>query len=296
MTLVVKKTQTMTPFWPKASRPVFMGVINLTPDSFSDGGLYLKPNAACEMLELWSHSAFIFPDFGAQSTAPQNQGLSFEEEWARILSFLDEIDFETLQKFHLLSFDTYRPQTMKNILAHSKVHKFSGHVLWNDVSGHFDDQVYELLLDHDKLSYVYTHNAVHSRELTPRHREFASLFDPETILETVTREFEGVLGELEDEMRERVILDPGFGFAKDPEVSAQLLKDLPELMTRFNHNQLWLIGLSRKSVLQKMRSSKNWDELDLLQAKEIKSLLNRLSDHRFIFRVHDPLPLSENLL
>lgn len=293
----IQKILAMTPFWPKSKKHLLMGVINLTPDSFSDGGVHLAAESLSEKLKSWSESPGpIFPDFGAQSTAPKNQAISYEQEWRRLQIFLEEINPDLLQKFQVLSFDTYRAQTMKSLLQHSQLKAYKGQIIWNDVSGHFDDQVYELLLEHPNLYYIYTHNAVHSRELTPRHREFSELFNPKTITESVTKEFVGVLNELEDDMRSQVILDPGFGFAKDPETSRQILKDLPQLIQHFPASQTWLLGLSRKSMWQTENGPQDWKELDAHQANELERIKTELPKTRFIFRVHDPLPLAKFLL
>jgi dihydropteroate synthase len=288
--------QVMTPLWPKDFKPLLMGVMNLTPDSFSDGGLHQDLKGTSDKLDTWSKQKRVFPDFGAQSTAPMNHPISFEEEWKRIQLFFDHFKQSTFNKFPILSFDTYRPETMKSILTHQKIKHFTGQVVWNDVSGLFDDEVDELLTGYDNLFYAYTHNAVRSRDLTPRHREFSGQFSPDSILDCVTQKFVEVTESVGKETQERIILDPGFGFAKSPQTSMELLKNLPDLIHRFPKTQGWLIGLSRKSVLQEVKGPKNWEQLDKLQEDELKNLMLKCPQRHFIFRVHDTLPLTKSLL
>lgn len=279
-----------------------MGVMNLTPDSFSDGGIHLQAQNLKQTLTKWAGYHGLIPDFGAESTAPMNGPVTPELEWKRFEESFAMLTLDQLDHFWALSFDTYRPETMEKILSHKLIKKFRGKKIWNDVSGHFDDMVYKLLEENEDLIYIYSHNAVHSRELTSMHREFSSLFNPENIIQSLQLEFFGVLDELDEEIQKRVWLDPGFGFAKDTSTNLALLENLPELIESFPSHIVWVIGLSRKSFLQDkhqgkvFKEHKDWQALDDDQKIELEKIISHLPEHYFVFRVHNPLPIEDGLL
>ena len=250
------------------------GVINITPDSFSDGGFWFDPHSLHQFQDLCRE--FDVLDLGAQSTAPQSQAISEEEEKNRLLSFEEK---KVIANNQSLSLDTYRPAVANWFnQRHS--------IIWNDVSGVIDQEVI-VWLKNPHHQYVLTFTHLVNREQTPDH--FKLISDDE-----IVDSFKGFLAKAElslGDFQNQIIIDPGFGFSKTREQNIKLLKNLPDLIDRslFPH---WLIGLSRKSFLRfpinlDPKNEKNQNDLDHLQVLLIKNLLDSLKVPRWIsLRTH----------
>ena len=211
-----------------------MGVMNITPDSFSDGGELNTPAKIIERLQLFKNIECI--DIGAESTAPMNESISWEEEWERLkVHLLLFKDFPGT-----LSFDTYHPETMEEILRFYLDHGFTQELIWNDVSGKFDSYVRDFLSIGPHFHYVYCHNLAPNRELTGRHMDY---IDPHLTLESLKDYFAPFA-------IPQVILDPCLGFSKSYEQNWMLLENFHKLQELIPHER-WMLGFSRKSFLRK---------------------------------------------
>ncbi len=234
-----------------------MGVMNITPDSFSDGGEY--------DLSRLSLSADAW-DVGAESTAPMNLSISADEEWGRL-----EPHLPALLKIPLLSLDTYHPETIFRMAG------LRNNLIWNDVSGKFDKSVEEFLSLDSSFQYVLCHNLAPSRDLTGRHMDYAT----GTSLETLTAFFLKY-------KHPRVIFDPCLGFSKTYEENWMILENMGELSRRVGHKR-WLIGFSRKSFLRKkfgLELSQR-DELDQKHVEVLSEVLAEMSGEVWV-RTHRP--------
>jgi dihydropteroate synthase len=242
-----------------------MGVMNITPDSFSDGGEYDLSRLSASV-DAW--------DIGAESTAPKNSAITPEEEWARLESHLDLI-----LKIPLLSLDTYHPETIFRMAG------LRNNLIWNDVSGKFDKHVEEFLSLDKSFQYVLCHNLAPSRELTGRHMDYVT----GTTLESLTEFFLKY-------KYPRVIFDPCLGFSKTYEENWNILGNMGELQKRVGHNR-WLIGFSRKSFLRKKfdLNLENRKELDRKHVEVLSEVLAEMSGEVWV-RTHRPelLSTSEN--
>lgn len=278
-----------------------MGVINITPDSFSDGGLFGQVNWQ-QQLESWrQHHCYLF-DIGAQSTAPFNDSIGIEQEWRRIEeSFFTQKLLRALKKGDSLSLDSYRPQVFDRFCRRLKTEQIkSDQLIFNDVSGVLDCDLKELLLTYPDVYYVFSHCHAPSREETNQHMNFViDLDDENQFYQHFIDYFEKGIDQLISWGVDpsRIILDPGFGFSKSFEQNLLLLSKLKDLFQHFTHS--WLIGLSKKSFLQKLQTSDSSNEVDRKEESEklhsaFLSLLTlqfndiRKSDQRLIFRLHDP--------
>jgi dihydropteroate synthase len=250
------------------------GVINITPDSFSDGGFWLDPKSNHQFQEFCRE--FDVLDLGAQSTAPQSQIISEDEEKKR-LHFFEEKN--VLTNNQSLSLDTYRPSVANWFNERHSI-------IWNDVSGVIDHNVTEWLKN-PQHQYVLTFTYLDNREQTPDHFKLIRDDDILESFKAFLTKAEGSLGAFQ----KQVIIDPGFGFSKNREQNIRLLKNLPELIDQslFPH---WLIGLSRKSFLRfpaslDPKQEKNQKDLDHLQVLLIKDFLDSLELPRWIsLRTH----------
>lgn len=208
-----------------------MGVINVTPDSFSDGGQFLDPDSALEQARLLASQGAQILDVGGESTRPGAMRVSIEQEQARVIPVIEAISKELDV---LISIDTMNAQTARKAVQ-------AGAHLVNDVSGGLaDPQMFGAIQDLD-CQYILGHWRGHS-----------DVMDNLAGYSDVARE---VVGELAEQVsmavaagiaRERIIVDPGLGFAKEMKQNWDLVARLNEL------EQLGLpilVGASRKRFL-----------------------------------------------
>lgn len=250
-----------------------MGVINVTPNSFSDGGELLTPQMVEKRIKSFGPVESI--DIGAESTAPKNQPITFEDEWQRLEPYLPYLKSLNIP----LSIDTYHPETIQRIAKNWISEKNIAPLIWNDVSGKFDDAVQSYLGMSANFFYVFCHNLAPNRELTGQHMEHVS--------ENSGGEF---LNELADYLRpgvhERVILDPTIGFSKTFEQNIFILNHFAQLQEMVGHDK-WLLGFSRKSFLRKAFQTENKEELDQIHGVVLKKSIKNAKGELWV-RTHRP--------
>lgn len=258
-----------------------MGVINLTPDSFSDASDPLDPAFLKEKLR--HLSGVPIWDFGAESTAPMNEPISFAVELERYLPYLDEIF--SLEK--VISIDTYHPQTIAFFQEEWIKKGKRNPLVWNDVSGKVDDDVLRFVSQGTHFQYVYCHNLAPTRWQSSHHMDFVQESSLDDFLESL-------ISYLKRGAREQFILDPCLGFSKSYEQNWHILNNVKTLQQKINHPK-WLIGFSRKSFLrqkhQLSRELSDREELDQVHLAEIKKLSSQWQQEVWL-RTHRPdLPL-----
>ena len=221
------------PGLPDADRCLVMGVVNVTPDSFSDGGQWYGADAAiAHGLDLVAQGADIV-DVGGESTRPGAQRISASEELRRIGPVVTGL----VQAGVPVSIDTMRAQVAEFALA-------AGARLVNDVSGGLADPDMPALVAAAGVSYVVVHWRGHSREMYTR------------------AVYADVVAEVRDELAQRVdaviaagvdpghiVLDPGLGFGKRPEHNWPLLAGLADVARLAGGTFPVLVGASRKRFL-----------------------------------------------
>ena len=214
-------------------RPALMGILNVTPDSFSDGGRYNEMDNALRHCEtLLSDGADII-DIGGCSTRPNNAIATENEEMERVIPILKAIRKAFPET--LISIDTFR----KNV-AEACINE--GADLINDISGGlFDDEMLPYI-GKNHIPYVMMHCVG-----TPETMHQYALGGD--IHQTVMDVFAQQCQVLEAYGDQQIILDPGIGFGKSLEANYQLLSDLERY--RYNHLPI-LIGISRKSLIFKV--------------------------------------------
>lgn len=216
------------------TRPLVMGILNLTPDSFSDGGLYFEPERACEEAEKMIADGADILDLGAESTRPGAVPVSAEEELKRLLPVLKKI---TARSKVVVSIDTVKYEVAKICLAEG------AHII-NDVSAlESSGAAMGKLIAETEAGLILMH-----RRGTPVTMQGLTQYGD------VTRDVMGEIRERLIEARsfgirdEQVVIDPGFGFAKDTAQNFKLLKHL-DAFSEFKRPIL--AGLSRKSFIGK---------------------------------------------
>lgn len=220
-----------------------MGVINITPNSFSED----ENNLSFVNLEkkIQDFGMIECVDLGAESTAPKSHPIDAQTEWSRYqeigLKLIEKIPAQTL-----ISIDTYHPETIYKM---SKVLK-DRPLIWNDVSGQVDDEVISFLVSRPNVYYVLSHNLAPNRRMTSAHMNYVSAVSEETFFWDMVSFFgERLKLFRQKNVQGRVIFDPCFGFSKSVEQNLYLMKNFSHLAREVEH-KMWLIGISRKSFLR----------------------------------------------
>lgn len=254
-------------------RGLIMGIVNVTPDSFSDGGRFNDPGRAVEhAFALLAEGADIL-DIGGESTRPGAEPVEEAEELRRVLPVIRAVRSQTKA---LISIDT-----MKAAVARAALE--AGADIINDVTGLRADAAMPRLAAETNAGLVVMHMTG-----TPQTMQANPHYDD--VVAEVRAYFENRLRLLENEGidLERVVLDPGFGFGKALEHNLALMRELPQL----SPNRPLLIGVSRKSMIGKVLHS---DAMDDRYWPTI-ALTAHARDHGArIVRVHDMKPNREAL-
>jgi len=209
-----------------------MGVVNVTPDSFSDGGVHLDPDVAIAAARRMFEDGAAIVDIGGESTRPGSDGVSLDEELRRVLPVL-----ERLQGDVPVSIDTAKAEVARRALE-------LGAELVNDVTAfRSEPALAEVCAAHDAyVCLMHMQGEPRTMQLDPRYDDVASevtAFLEERMMFAIAR------GVRED----RICLDPGIGFGKTVEHNVELLRRLDVLLAL---GRPILIGVSRKSSLGRL--------------------------------------------
>ncbi|KAG7121679.1 Folic acid synthesis protein fol1 like [Verticillium longisporum] len=256
-----------------------MAIVNITPDSFSDGGVHTSASLPDTLLAAHAAGATMI-DIGGQSSAPGRPDVSAEEEIARVVPAIRLVR-SIPELAHLpISIDTYRAPVAEAALA-------AGADLVNDISAG--------QLDRDMLPLVARAGAtvclMHMRG-TPQ--TMSSLNDyPDGLVPTVARELLERVAEAEAAgiRRWRIVLDPGLGFAKVGEQNLELLSRLPELRAWPGLEGFpWLVGSSRKSFIGRVTGVPKAEERIWGTAATVAAAVSGGAD---VVRVHDAVEMCQ---
>lgn len=248
-----------------------MGILNINPDSFFDGGKYTSAQAALKQALKMAEEGADIIDLGPASSKPGEDLIDPSEEWRRLKPVLELLQSEAPKL--KLSLDTYNSQTADRALN-------AGVQMINDISGGaFDSQMFETVARY-KVPYVLMH-----MKGTPSNMN--KMTDYKNILSEVSNYFSERLEKLYALGLNDVILDLGFGFAKTMEQNYQLMANLDYFKANFK-NPL-LVGISRKSMISKLL---NINKSDALNGTSVLNSV-ALSKGANILRVHDVAPAKE---
>ena len=244
--------------------PKIMGILNLTPDSFSDGGKFNNEKSALLHAEKLLKDGADFIDIGAQSTRPNAEYLSAEEEIRRIGNVISLIKKEFPEA--LISIDTFYADVVK--FGYNE-----GMDVVNDISGgDFDEDLLKTVAE-SKLPYILMHS-------NSSYQNMHEKIHYEDIIVSLNYSFSKKINELQKLGIHDIILDPGFGFGKTVEDQYKMIEEVEHL--GFGRFPL-LIGISRKSFIYKPLNKKP------LEIGEETQKLHRkvLEKGAKILRVHD---------
>lgn len=254
-------------------RTLIMGILNITPDSFSDGGKYLSPDSAIQRaLDLVQMGADII-DIGGESTRPGSNPVSAEDEIARVLPVIEALKDQISIP---ISIDTYKASVAKAALK-------AGAVMVNDISGlQFDNDMAKVVADNDAvLCLMHTRGRPQVMHKLPASANI----------------WQELLNDLENSInvavkagikRENLIVDPGIGFGKTLEDNLCILAQLDRLQ-RFNLPIL--IGTSRKSFIAKLTNNSQSNRIMGTAASITVAILHGAH----IARVHDVAAMVETV-
>ena len=223
-------------------RTLVLGILNVTPDSFADGGKFLDSKDAINQgRRLIAEGADII-DVGGESTRPGAERVSQEEEIKRVIPVITEL----VKDGAVISVDTTRAEVARGAIA-------AGATYVNDVSGGLaDEKMAQLIAANPKVQYIVMHWRGESKDMQSK-----------AIYKDVVKE---VKDELDDRVSqlikagvqtEQIILDPGIGFAKEPEHNWAILQNIERFQLL---GYPILIGASRKRFLGELVNAKDTDD------------------------------------
>jgi len=254
-----------------SNKPIIMGILNTTPDSFSDGGKYTSIDTAlAQALKMQREGAGII-DVGGESTRPGAQDVSIEDELSRVIPVIESI--RQLSDV-CLSIDTSKPEVMRAAVN-------AGASLINDVNGLRGSGALAVCAELDvPVCVMHMQGEPRTMQANPVYKN---------VVDDIKQFFEARIQQCVEAgiKRENLILDPGFGFGKTLQHNLLLLKNLNQFES---FGRPLLVGLSRKSMLGKILD--DTEPENRLYASVAAAVLAQTRGAS-IFRVHDVRPTAD---
>jgi dihydropteroate synthase len=244
-------------------RPLIMGVINVTPDSFSDGGLYLSTAAAVAHARQLIDEGADLLDVGGESTRPGAASVTLDEERRRVLPVLEALADAGVP----LSVDTQKPELMREAVA-------TGAAMVNDVNGFQAPGALAAVAGSAcAICIMHKQGDPQTMQQAPQYADVVIEVRDYLQQRIVVAEQAGIA-------RDRIVIDPGFGFGKTLDHNLELLRRLQEIAAL---SVPVLAGLSRKSMIGKLTGRETGDRL----AGSVAAALFAVQRGAAIVRVHD---------
>lgn len=244
--------------------PVVMGILNVTPDSFSDGGKFSSFELACQHADEMVAQGALIIDIGGESTRPGAADVTVEDELARVIPLV-----EYVAKHHdvWISVDTSKPEVMRQAVN-------AGAHLINDVRALLEPGALEAAAQLNvPICLMHMQGAPRSMQTAPEYQDLVADVS-EFLRERIQACIDAGIP------RERLLIDPGFGFGKTLEHNYELLAKLE----RFEQFELpILIGLSRKSMIGNLLARPTSERL----AGSLAGAMIAAQKGAHIIRVHD---------
>ncbi|MFM7481729.1 MAG: dihydropteroate synthase [Candidatus Methylopumilus sp.] len=245
-------------------RPLIMGILNITPDSFSDGGQYFTLDSALKRAHQMIEEGVDIIDIGGESTRPGSDPVSVDEELKRITPIIEALKKES---DIAISIDTYKPEVMKAVIDLDVA-------MINDVYALSQPGAIDVIKESNVgLCLMHMQGTPKTMQVNPQYSNVVS--EVKLFLEARVNHLM-----LEGIDQSRIILDPGFGFGKTFEHNIELLQHLESFQSlKFP----LLVGLSRKSFIRKILNGDSDDQLSGSLSAAIFSVIKGAK----ILRVHD---------
>ncbi len=248
----------------KRQRPIVMGILNATPDSFSDGGKFRKPSDAVAQAELMISSGVDLIDIGGESTRPGAEPVELQEELDRVLPVIEALKDCGVP----LSIDTYKAETMRQALH-------AGVDCVNDIWALRQDGTVEAILEspHCGLVLMHMQRDPLTMQFNPDYQDVIA-----DVKQFLKERIDVLIAKGIDE--NRIAIDPGFGFGKTLEHNLSMLVNFADF-TSFRLPVL--AGISRKSMLGKITGKDSHERV----AASIAAAIMAADRGAKIVRVHD---------
>ncbi len=249
----------------KNNFPLIMGIVNITPDSFSDGGKYFDTSVATNYAKLLIEEGADIIDIGGESTRPGSLPVSEQEEIDRVIPVVENI--KNIYPEIILSVDTNKYNVAKYALD-------AGTDIINDISGLTNaPEIAQLTASHNKyLVIMHIKGSPQLMQVKPHYNN---------VVKEVFDFFSAQIDLAKNFGTKKIIIDVGIGFGKNYEHNLELLRNLDEF-EKLEHPML--LGISRKSFIGKMLGIENPENRDYATMMLHSILLNKNTD---IIRVHN---------
>jgi dihydropteroate synthase len=249
------------------NKPTIMGILNVTPDSFSDGGEFLSVNEAFSHYKKLKKEGAAIVDVGGESTRPGSKTVPAKKELQRIMPVINQI--KGISKNSLVSVDTRKSAVMKAVM------KYNIDFI-NDVSGLRYDSKAISFLNNAKIPFIIMHSISNPAKMQNSIKYKDVLLDVYDFLENQIKKCKSK-GISED----KIIIDPGIGFGKTLKQNLTLIKKISLLHSL---GLPVMLGSSRKSFIGKIQKNELYEDRT---GGSIASVLYGLSQGVQLFRVHD---------
>jgi dihydropteroate synthase len=245
------------------SRPLVMGIVNVTPDSFSDGGMHWRRDAALVHARQLIEDGADIIDIGGESTRPGAQPVSLQEELDRVLPVIEGLRGASVP----LSVDTFKPEVMKQAIA-------AGAHMINDINALQDEAALGIVAAGEvAVCLMHKQGNPQNMQLRPDYQDVVGEVGDFLRARILAAESAGIA-------RRRIVIDPGFGFGKTLAHNLALLRELKQLTAL---GVPILAGLSRKSMLGTLTGR----EAGQRMPASVAAALIAVQRGAHIVRVHD---------
>ena len=267
-----------------------LGVINITPDSFSDETRFTDKNNLEQVVAQFKNYPQLVFDFGFESTAPMNTPIAIQAERDRFDHF-----FHFLKDFDLngrwISFDTYNIDNFRYFENQFKERYQNCSYIFNDVSGVMDQELADFLKTKiQSPDFYYLHNFTYLPDRTniQSHMDYVKT---EAISTAAVNHFKDSFKWFQEiGFDKNLLFDLGFGFSKSYEQNWQLINELPKIVNNLKKvgiDKTWVLGISKKSFLKKASLTDSVIEREALHLQILTAWIQKNCGH-LLFRVHDP--------
>ena len=252
------------------STPKIMGILNVTPDSFYDGGVHNSDKKILKHVEKMLNDGAAFIDIGAYSSRPNGINIDENEELNRVVPALELVNNKFPET--IISIDTFRSKVAETCLN-------SGASIINDISaGEMDKKMMEIVGKY-KVPYVMMH-------MKGNPQNMISKINYDKMLKEIIQYFSKKINQAISHKINDIIIDPGFGFAKDVNQNFDLLNNMDILKIL---EKPMMVGISRKSMIYKSLQTNAKESLNGTTVLNTISLIKGAS----ILRVHDVKEANE---
>jgi len=253
-------------------RPLIMGVVNVTPDSFSDGGRFLSTQQALEHARVLIGEGADILDIGGESSRPGAEPVGLDEELRRVMPVLEQLAPGPVP----VSVDTCKPEVMRHAIA-------AGAAMVNDINALREPGALEALAQSQAaVCLMHMQGEPRSMQRDPKYEDVVAEVTTFLAQRVDAAQQAGIA-------RERIVIDPGFGFGKNTAHNLGLLRGLHELA---GLGQPVLVGLSRKSLFGKITGKPVADRV----SASVAAALLAVERGAALVRVHDVAATRDALL